>query len=956
MLYYPCKLGVCGGENAMQKETIFEKNLRELFFDVKFTSKTEVRWWMAAGMHTDETIRQELAAMYNAGFCGVELCQLADREIDETIYGYGGAQWENDVKLILNTALDLGMTVSLTSGAGWSTANVPGLDPDSQQANQCIVLLTEEIGAGCRRTGSLPDGKGLREKARFIGASALRKIGETVYDPDSVTVLTQSVSDGTLDWTAPDDGDYTIMYYFAQGTAQAASPAVEKSYTINYFDRRGVEALKKYLETNVLNDEILNEKIRAGNVQYFMDSLEYSSGSGITSWTENFEVEFRKRKGYDILPFMFLTAGAPNTSIWDWNDNADLQGKYSLTDSGMNRRILNDIFDVQTKLYLEEFIQPFRQWLNSRGITLRAQISYGKNLEISEPIASVDYPEAENRNQKNQIDMYRLWSGGAHLQNKILSSETGGLNNSNYNYTYQRHLQEAYSLYAAGYSRIIWHIWSSQYGPKPVWPGYEGGNGMDMFYKFGTREPSYSDYAVFNDHLGRVQSLLRNGKAGVDLGMIYTKYGQHLVYGNEKDWMHTHQPMFFPTTALQDNGYTYDYLTASLLNGEGVFFDRNSGTLEPAGYKALVLWQDHLPICGAKRILELAKEGLPIVVVAGAAGSPSYQGDSAAELAEIMEQLKELPYVRTACCAEDVLGILQNMGITPYAGFAAENQQILTQTRRDGKNRYIFAYNYCDGTFHDETNHPHGDSVSAELAVEGSFIPYSIDPWTGKIRRISARYENGNTWIPVSLPYGDIAFYALEAAENCQDFIAPAVKTLTPCEITGWDLTVESWTPSDETDVRTETLLGIETAEYACRTDKRRISVTLDRLTTWDKIESVGKNVSGKGFYRASFPWNGEADGAYLDFGKVIQSMRVKINGQPTDPVNMNISRVDITDLLRTGENTIEIEYSSNLNNIQLSRGKLREGHLVNGFVGYLTRYESYGPQKAVIVPYRMTE
>ncbi|MBR5219864.1 MAG: hypothetical protein IKV66_02650, partial [Clostridia bacterium] len=376
------------------------------------TERTDVRWWMAAGMHTDETLREELRAMYEAGFSGVELCQLADRTIDETVYGYGGAQWENDVKLILNTALDYGMSVSLTSGAGWSTANVPGLDPDSQAANQCVVLIKEDLGAGKTRSGAIPTSEKLREKAQFLGAVALRKAGETVYDPEGCHILTDRVENGTLTWQSPDDGDYTVMYYYVQGTAHRASPAVRDSYTINYFDRRGVEALTRYLEENVLNDPILNEKIKAGDVQYFMDSLEYHEGAGITVWTETFAEEFSRRKGYDILPYLYLAEHAPSTSIWGWYDNADLIGTNTLTDLDRTKRILNDIFDVQTKLYLEEFIAPFRAWLNERGITLRAQISYGKNLEISEPIAYVDRPETENRNQKNQPDLYRLWSGG----------------------------------------------------------------------------------------------------------------------------------------------------------------------------------------------------------------------------------------------------------------------------------------------------------------------------------------------------------------------------------------------------------------------------------------------------------------------------------------------------------------------------------------------------------------
>ena len=971
-------------------KTSFEQKIATQFSCVAPCHRSEVRWWMAAGTHTDETIKEEIRAMHDAGFSGVELCQLADKTIQEEIYGYGSAQWENDVKLILNTALDLGMSVSLTSGAGWSTANVPGLDPDSQQANQCVVLLTEELAAGGVRSGLLPTDQRLREKAKFIGAVAVQKVAEQVYSSENFHILTPLVVDGTLQWSAPKDGDYTIMYYFAQGTAQGISPAVKRAYTINYFDRRGFEALREYLEQNVLNDEEIKGKIKAGDVQFFMDSLEYTCGEGFTSWTETFAEEFQNRKGYDILPYLYLAKDAPDTSIWGWSDNADLQGIYTLTDPRLATKILNDIYDVQTKLYVEEFINPFRAWLHTHGITLRVQISYGKNLEISEPIAAVDYPEAENRNQKNQVDMYRLWSGGSHLQNKMLSSETGGLANSAYNYTYQKNLQEAYDLYAAGYSRMIWHIWASNYGPVPVWPGYEGGDRKEVYYKFGKREPSFTEYSEFNDHLGRIQKLLRQGTAGVDLGMLYTKYGQHLVYTDPEDWMHTHRPMFFPSTALQDNGYTYDYLSPDLLTADGVFFDQASKTLELAGYKALVLWQRDLSVCGAEKILALAKQGLPLVIVDGAAVDSPYQGDEKEALFDLVSELKALKNVVSVSDADGVLGALKSMGISPYAGFRAPNQQLLTQTRRDGNDRYLFAYNYCDGSLHTAENVPHGDRIKTELAADGIFVPYVIDAWNGKVQKIAAyRHQDGKTFFEISLNYGDVALFALQSAEQeelhvdaCAGVYESDGKFLykatesgeysfplntgatvkgmgraeAPYEITGWDLTVESWTPTDLLETRTETLLGVTTNEYAYKTEKTEINVTLDTLTPWDKIDGVGKNVSGKGYYRATFPWKGTADGAYLDFGKLTQSMKVFINGKKTDDVNMNRPTVDISSLLHTGENVIEIQYSSNLNNLQLSRGVIREGVLPSNFLGYDVKYESYGPQKATVVPYTVIE
>lgn len=920
--------------------TDFAAMIAEKYSDIEIIDRTEVRWWMASGMHTDETILEELHAMHDAGFGGVELCQLNNRNIDKKLYGYGSAQWKNDVRLILNTAIDLGMSVSLTSGAGWSTANVPGLDPDSQMANQCVVLVTEDIPAGGARSGELPASEKLRPAAKLAGAVAVRKLGEKLYDADDYVELTALIQEGKLDWTAPADSGYTIMYYFVQGTAQDAAPAVETSYTINYFDRRGVVALQEYLMENMLDDPQLNAKIRGGNVQFFMDSLEYNEGKGITSWTENFREEFLKRKKYDIMPYLYLLDGAPLTSIWDWSDNADLQGIYAIEDREKNRKIINDVYDVQTMLYMEEFMIPFREWLNSYGIKLRAQISYGKNIEISQPITTVDYPEAENRNQKNQPDMYRLWSGGAHLQNKILSAETGGLNDSGYAYTYQRHLQEAYALYASGYSRIIWHIWSSLYGPEPVWPGYEGG--LTQFYKFGTREPSFSDYDEFNNHLGRIQKLLRQGRAGVDVGMLYTKYGQHLVYANAKDWLRDHEPMFFPSMKLQDNGYTYDYFAPEFLTADGVYFDPEAKTLEMGGYKALVLWQEDLSLSAANAVLKLAEQGMPMVIVDGAAVRSPYLSDDVDKLNEAVAALRALPNVAAAANADKVLDALHGFGIAPYVGYAVPNTSLLTQTRREGGNRYVFVYNF-------------GSTESAaELVVDGRVIPCKVDAWTGDVSCAECRCEDGKTIIPISLKAGDVALFAMEASGEAQPVPGDCVETEKPYAITDWELTVESWTASDEILTHSEELMGVHTEEFAVKTAKRNISVKLNELASWNSIEEIGSNVSGKGHYRAVFDWDGKAEGAYLDFGCVVQSMKVYINGKKTKNLSMMYPFTDISELLRVGENTIEIEYSSNLTNVQIARGAIKEMEMFNKFIGYDVSRLEYGPKQALIVPYRV--
>lgn len=819
-------------------------------------------------------------------------------------------------------------------------------------------------------------------------------------DPHAIINLTDSVvlntdnRTGTLNWTAPNDGDYVLMYYWQQGTAQQSQPAVEPAYCINYFDERGLEALKKYWQEHVLNDPVLNEKIKNGNVQLFMDSLEFDSGRGIANWTENFAEEFEARKGYDITPYLMLNIGLP--SLWAWDEQSNIRGTYSLTDQELGQRIMNDFFDVQTELYMENMMKPFKEWLNSYGITLRAQISYGKYLEISEPIQAVDFPEAENRNQRNQPDLYRLWSGGSHLQNKVLSSETGGLDNSQYSYTYDRSLQEAYTQYSVGYSRMIWHIWAAQYGPDNAsgnalnWPGYEGG--MANFYKWGLREPSFSEYAEFNNHLGRVQQLLREGKGGVDIGMPYMKYGQHVVYSTGKgDWLLNHDSMFFPSVELQNNGYSYDYFSPDFLMAKDVTFNTETQTLELAGYKAIVLWQDVLTLEGAKAILNYAKKGLKVVAVDGAAVKSPYNDGNDEALAAVMAEMKTLPTVKTAASADDVYEALQEMNINPYAAFENENRQLLTQVRRDGDNRYLYLYNYCDESQHDSDDTSHGTNIQTEIAMDGMFIPYHIDAWSGEVSQLANyRHENGRTVFPISLDYGDVALYAFEAVNESDDnfhivstdmdsayvsgnqIVVRGTESGTyhtqlsnghtaehtidvpqAYDITGWNLRVESWTPGEKMS-RTETLPGssLTTTEYAVTTKKTDINVTLDTLTTWDNIPDVGKKISGKGYYCSTFNWDGTADGAYLNFGNLVQSMQVFINNKKTTDINMISPVVDISDLLVTGENKIEIVYSSNLTNVQISRGIVHEGSRPNNFVGYEVYYNSYGPAQATIIPY----
>ena len=1044
-----------------ERKSQFADELEVLYIDPDRVYSTDVRWWLGEASQTDDTLLEEIQDLYDGGFRGVELCMQSDGNADDAVYAYGSDMWLHKWKLMMNELLDLGMGVYLTSGTNWATSNVPGLNPDSQAAMQCLIMGMNKVAAGNTISTVPAPTNGAKECATFVGAVAYKEASANVLEYDSMIDLTGLAVEGenvwtqNLSWTAPDDGVYYVFGIWSQGTYQEATPAAEPCYTINYFDERGVEAMKEFWLETYLSDPELVAKIAEGDVQLFMDSLEIGFGDGFTWWAEDMAEEFRERKGYDILPYVILTAGIEASVDSPYIDIDDV-GTYKLKDNEeLREKIINDYQDVLTELYMERLLMPLKEWLNSYGIKTRAQISYGRPLEISEPIMAVDYPEAENLNQYNQVDIFRLHTGGAKLENKVLSTETSALY-LGYSYTDQLHLQDAYSAYAAGFQRVVWHLWGTSYSASEAegWPVYNPGWG-DVFYKFGSHEPSSSNYDEFNAHLGRIQQLMQTGVSRTDIGFVHQNWTQGVRFGggvgsdnNKMQWQFAHQGVYYRSTELQNNGYTYDYFNPEFLFDEDVYFDTETQTLEQAGYKAIVLYQTWLDVDAAQKILEWAKQGLKVVILEDAGSMTPYNDGRDEELKVIISELKALDNVRTAEVEGDVdyfsdeaggyednvLEMLQDLGVRPYAGYIEANYQLLTQSREDRNgNRYLYVYNYCPNDYHEYSldKHiqklDHGTTVQTEIILDGLYIPYVIDAWTGEVTEIGTyRWENNTTAFPITLDYNNIALYAFAPADTDETHIVSTnaeysymadgttvARTVNSgklttvlsngvqyqneivvpevYDITGWNLTVESWTAGTPGDlVRTETIGNVTTKNTSTSTVKTKIDVKLDTMTTWDNIPEIGQNVVGTGHYEATFQWNGsQATGAYLDLGSTIaQSLEVWINGQKvggdvssnptkvqrnvggengyliddgtgnmvelkgdilyTGGVSWTKPVVDISAYLVEGENTIVIEYSSALTNAKISG----ESEHPRGWWGYNKEFLSNGPQQARIVPF----
>jgi hypothetical protein len=950
----------------------------------------EVRWWLAEGFHTDETLKNEIDLIYNAGFGAVEFLALDEQGADHSRYGWGSEEWVHDSRLILSEAAKRRLGASVTSGTNWATANLITILPDDKSAAKELNLTFETLAAGQTRMGPLNRAEIPQSSVRdlvLVAVVAGKRLSRTelgaVLDKDSMVVLTGGVKDECLTWTAPADGIYELLTFWLHGTGQTSTPAKGPAYTVNYMDRYGVDALTDYWDQVVLTPEMKRLIKDNGRMQMYMDSLELVTyGRGGQFWGYTLLDEFRKRRGYDLTPYLPFVVRPYSRMMIGVHHHY-----YESQDDEFTEKVRNDLCQVQTELYRDNMLKPFREWLHKAGMTLRSEISYGMPYEISIPGKYVDGIETESFEFAGQPEGYRAFAGLAFLFNKVYSSETGA-HRHNFMMGLNFFNQIIFTQFASGVSRTVLHGYSSIAGAESStrWPGHEGM--LPIFAdRFDRRQPAWGHYKDWTDMLARFQMILRRGAPRRDILMLRLDYHfnckMHRVNGiperviYETMYLRGRQGLYWRDMDLQDAGYTWDYTAPQLLEEPEV--DVKDGEINPRGpgYRALLIYQEALPLSTAKKILEWAKGGLRVILVNGvteavrneiyvthrrAAGKTPYNDNLDGELEKVIGELKKQPTVREVDDQKDTLKTLRDLGIQPRAGFEQPNAKILTLTRDDGEVKYVYLYHYM----YTDSGHlrtapscvPGSRPFSFTMTIEGEGKPCLVDCWQNRIEGIGLyRCEEGRTKVPLTLAPGEAVVVALEkgpgevhAVEARCPVIRREGKLLLKAFAGGihevklsdgrtvrreltvpgmvkldeWDLTVEDWDEGAKKLIEEDRGLGYVTKEVYYETKKTPIKVGKTKLKSWREIRGVGPEVSGVGYYRAKFTLPeeyGALNGAVLKIGSAHgNSVAVRVNGKKAPGVDYARLEVDISALVEPGENILEVEVSSTLNNRLITR------------------------------------
>lgn len=233
---------------------------------------------------------------------------------------------------------------------------------------------------------------------------------------------------------------------------------------------------------------------------------------------------------------------------------------------------------------------------------------------------------------------------------------------------------------------------------------------------------------------------------------------------------------------------------------------------------------------------------------------------------------------------------------------------------------------------------------SGEVTIADTRTPFFLNPWTGEENPVLIYEQDRNsTIIPLELGGNQTVIISFSHAKNSSmlpayhisfapsgvvgaDFspkeglalhVSAAVEdgkavlsNNTACSLSGsgvpaefelseWELIAEHWeAPSNMSDA-TQPINRFNTTH------------PLPSLSPWSQIPAL-VNTSGIGYYTSTFTWPSTATnasesalGAYVSFGKVLHSLRARINGVDLPPLDITHATADISSYLRPGNNTV---------------------------------------------------
>jgi hypothetical protein len=688
-------------------------------------------------------------------------------------------------------------------------------------------------------------------------------LADAIRKDDIVDLTSKMHPDGTLDWTPLPQGRWVVLRFGYSLTGVTNHPASPEGTGLEV-DKLNRDDVKQYMNTYLDNyKSTVGELMGKRGLRYVVnDSWE----AGTANWTDDMVAEFTKRRGYDPRPWLPVLTGR----VIESSETSD--------------RFLWDFRKTLGDLLAEYHYDQINDILHQRGLG-----HYGESHEEGRAFIG-DGMEVK---RSNDVPMSAMWTQRPGLNKEQFGYNADIRESASVAHIYGQNLVAAESMTASsgawawspatlkptadkemamGLNRFVIH--TSVHQPLL---DKQPGLALGPFGQWFTRNETWAEQATpWIRYLARSSYLLQQGHFAADIAYFY---------GEDSNLT----ALFGKKGPEIPEGYNFDYFNADALIHKLLVVDGQLATESGMRYRLLALdpHSQHMSLPVLRKIRDLVQSG---AIVAGPkpTDTPSLSDDPK-EFQSLADQIwgsgtGERSFgkgrVYAGLKVADVLAALQ---VSPDFEY--------TKLPRDTEVLFVHRKLSAGDLYYVDNRRDQNEDLEATFRVTGKEAEI-WHPDTGAIEPASFRIADGRTTVPLHLdPWGTV-FVVFRHAAKTSSRTLPKLAESSIATVEGpWDLSFQADRGAPA-------------------------KLTLDRLASWsDSADEGVKYFSGTGTYtktiQAPGDWFKPGTHLSIDLGEVKNLAEVSVNGKPLGIVWKTPYRVDVTDVMKAGANTVEIKVTN---------------------------------------------
>ena len=666
--------------------------------------------------------------------------------------------------------------------------------------------------------------------------------------PDAVQDLSSLVAaDGTLTWDVP-KGKWVVMRTAMLPTGSKDAPAPKEGEGLET-DKMSKKHIRAHFD-NYLG--VILDKIPAADRKTFKVVVEDSYETGGQNWTDDLIDDFKKAYGYDPVPYIPVLSGVVIGSqdisdrfLWDLR---------RLVADEVSYNYVGGLREISHEHGLTTWLENYGHW----GFPGEFLQYGGQSDEIAGEFWSFgDLGDIENRVASSCGHIYgkqRVWAESFTCGGPDFTQYPGQMK------------QRGDRFFTEGINASLMHLYIQQ--PDDRVPGINAWFGNE----FNRNNTWFSHMDVFGQYLKRCNYMLQQGRYVADVAYFLGEDAPKMTGTRDPE---------IP------EGYSYDYVNAEVLMDATV----KDGKLHlKSGMEYAVLVLPKIKTMRPElleKIERLVADGMTLLGPAPEK-SPSLQGYPAAdrkvrETAARMWQTSDQPFAASVRYgkgriyrAASLEQIFADKGIV--ADFTTEDPALPLQ---------FIHLTHADGDVYFVSN-----QSDKAIAFDGIFrnqgkAPELWNPLTSEVRFLPEyKTLSKTTKVPMALEPFESAFIVFRKGAQAVDGANyPAKQVLAEID-TPW------------------------TVAFQAQRGGPEAPVVFQKLSDWTtSTDPKIKYFSGTATYTAAFKVKKlPQTPVYIDLGKVMVMAKVKVNGQYVGGVWTAPYRLNITDAVKKGVNTVEVE------------------------------------------------